>query len=203
MLERLADWCYRRRWQTVGLWVLALILSIVLSGAFGGDFNADFSAPSSDSTTAFDLLDERFPAQGGNTIDVVYKAKTPTTDPAVQQQITVLTGKLLDTPLVDSVAQNPAPSQDPTIGALVVQLDDTGSRGDFDRARILKIVDVIRAANVPSQDACSTGAGACALQVEAGGQVVAQTESADFGSSAIGFLGAIFILLIANRFYLP
>ena len=44
MLERLADWCYRRRWQTVGLWVLGLVLAIGLSGAFGGDFNADFSA---------------------------------------------------------------------------------------------------------------------------------------------------------------
>ncbi|MEA3055613.1 MAG: putative drug exporter of the superfamily [Actinomycetota bacterium] len=185
MLERLADWCYRRRWQTLGLWVLGLVLSLVLAGAFGGDFNADFSAPSSDSTTAFELLDARFPAQGGNTIDVVYKADATTANPAVQQQIAALEAKLKAQRLVDSVTPNPAPSQDPKIGALVVQLQDNGSRGDFDRARILSIVDVIRAANAPG------------LQVEAGGQVVAQTESADFGSSGLGFLAAILILLVA------
>src|SRR4051812_2948370 len=113
MLERLADWCYRRRWQTLGLWVLGLILSLVLAGAFGGDFNADFSAPSSDSTTAFKLLDARFPAQGGNTIDVVYKADATTANPAVQQQIAALEAKLKAQQLVDSVTPNPAPSQDP------------------------------------------------------------------------------------------
>src|SRR4051812_36571372 len=124
MLVRLADWCYRRRWQTVGLWVLALVVSLGLSGAFGGDFNADFSAPASDSTTAFDLLHDRFPAQGGNTIDVVFKtdAKGGATDPAVQSKIDALTAKLKTHPLVSSVAPNPAPSQNPAIGALVVQL---------------------------------------------------------------------------------
>src|SRR4051794_17492416 len=185
MLERLADWCYRRRWQTVGLWVLTLVLSIVLSGAFGGDFNTDFSAPSSDSTTAFDLLDARFPAQGGNTIDVVYKASTAAADPAVQQQIAALTTKLEANALVSSVATNPAPSQDPAIGALVVQLKDAGERNNFDRDAVIKLVDVVRAANAPG------------LQVEAGGQVVAETESADFGSSGLGFLAAIIILLVA------
>jgi RND superfamily putative drug exporter len=169
----------------VGLWVLALVLSIVLSGAFGGDFNADFSAPSSDSTTAFDLLDARFPAQGGNTIDVVYRADATTADPAVQQQIQALSGKLTANSLVESVTPNPAPSQDPKIGALVVQLKDVGARNDFDRDAVIKVVDTIRAANTSG------------LQVEAGGQVVAETESADFGSSGLGFLAAIIILLVA------
>jgi RND superfamily putative drug exporter len=198
MLERLADWCYRRRWQTVGMWVLGLVLAIGLSSAFGGDFNADFSAPSSDSTTAFDLLDARFPAQGGNSIDVVYKAKTSVTDPAVQQRVGALVAAVEKSPLVDNVTPSQGRSQDPTIGALSVQLKDNGKRGDFDRAGVLALVDTIRAANVPSQAVCSKpGATACELQVEAGGQVVSETESANFGSSGIGFLAAVLILLIA------
>src|SRR3954451_962418 len=198
MLERLADWCYRRRWQTVGIWVLGLVVVVGLSGAFGGDFNADFSAPSSDSTTAFDLLDARFPAQGGNSIDIVYKAKTSVTDPAVQQRVGALVAAVKKSPLVDNVTPSQGVSQGPTIGALSVQLKDNGKRADFDRPGVLAIVDAIRAANVPSQAVCSKpGATACELQVEAGGQVVSETESANFGSSGIGFLAAVVILLIA------
>src|SRR4029079_11986025 len=111
MLERLADWCYRRRWQTVGIWVLGLVLASGLSGAFGGDFNADFSAPKSDSTSAFDLLDERFPAQGGNSIDVVYKSKAPVTDPAVTQRIAALQAAIKKNALVDNIAPSRAPSK--------------------------------------------------------------------------------------------
>ncbi|MEA3019793.1 MAG: putative drug exporter of the superfamily [Actinomycetota bacterium] len=197
MLERLADWCYRRRWQTVGLWVIALVLSIGLSGAIGGDFHADFSAPKTDSTAAFKLLDARFPAQGGHTIDVVYKAKTSAADPSVKQQIDALVAKVKTLPLVDNVTPSQAPSQNPAIGALSIQLVDTGTRGDPDKTSVLAIVDVIRAANVPSQKVCAAGSAACTLQVEAGGQAVAQTEGASFGSSGLGFIAAIIILLVA------
>src|SRR4051812_2599980 len=185
MLERLAAWCYTRRWQTVGLWVLLLVVTLALSSAFGGEFNTDFSAPKSDSTSAFDILDARFPAQGGNTIDVVYKADAGAADPQVQAAMTALGDKLKADPLVENVSPNPAPSQDPSIGALVVQLTDVKDRNDFDIEAIRHIVTVIQAA------------GTDGLQVEAGGQVVAQTEGAEFGSSGVGFLAAIIILLVA------
>src|SRR3954463_2186271 len=111
MLERLADWCYRHRRRVVLLWLAALVVSIGLASAFGGDFNADFSAPSSDSTTAFDLLDARFPAQGGNSIDIVYKAKTAVTDPAVQQRVGALIAAVQKSPLVDNVTPSQGRSQ--------------------------------------------------------------------------------------------
>jgi RND superfamily putative drug exporter len=185
MLERLADLCYRRRWRVVLIWIALLVIVSGLAGAIGGEFNTDFSAPSSDSTSAFDLLDQRFPAQGGNTIDVVFKSKTPTTDPAVQQQIAALSAAIAKDPLVDSVAPTPAPSQDPTISSLAVQLNDNDSRNDFDIAGVRRLVSTIRSANTST------------LQVEAGGQIVAETEQGDFGSSGLGFLAAIVILLIA------
>ena len=185
MLERLADWCYHRRWRVVLLWLGGLVVASVLAGVFGGDFNQDFSAPSSDSTTAFDLLDARFPAQGGNTIDLVYRAKAGAADPGVQARIDALAKQIAQDPLVDSVAKVPAPSQDPTIGAYTVQIVNKGDRNDFDIPGIKRLVKTIRAASAPD------------LQVEAGGQVVMETEQGSFGSSGIGFLAAILILLFA------
>src|SRR4051812_9798347 len=164
MLERVADWSYRRRRRVVLLWLAALVVSIGLASAFGGEFNQDFSAPSSDSTTAFDLLDARFPAQGGNTIDLVYRADAGTTDPGVQARIKALTDEIAGDPLVDNVTVVPAPSLDPTIGAYTIQLVNTGDRADDDVTGVKRIVATIHAAE---------GDG---LQVEAGGQVVAETE---------------------------
>src|SRR3954451_8380478 len=128
MLERLADWCYRRRRRVVLLWLAALVVSIGLASAFGGEFNQDFSAPSSDSTTAFDLLDARFPAQRGNTIDLVYRADAGSADPGVQARIKALSDKGAADPLVHTVAVVPAPARAPAIDAYTIQLVNAGVR---------------------------------------------------------------------------
>ena len=49
-------------------------VAVVLSSAFGGEFKADYSAPGSDSEPAQQLLAERFPAQSGDTVDVVVRS---------------------------------------------------------------------------------------------------------------------------------
>ena len=50
--------------------------------SFGGDFKADYSAPGSDSSEAQQLLESRFPAQSGDTVDVVVRADGGLDDPA-------------------------------------------------------------------------------------------------------------------------
>ena len=70
-LGRLADLSYRRRGRTVLAWIAALMLAVGLAAAFSGTFTADYSAPGSDSSQAQTLLEERFPAQQGDTVDVV------------------------------------------------------------------------------------------------------------------------------------
>src|SRR4029453_716277 len=73
-LGRLGRVAYRRRGRGSPLWVAALATAAWLSVAFAGDFQADYSAPGSDSRAALDLLEQRFPAQSGATIDVVVRA---------------------------------------------------------------------------------------------------------------------------------
>ena len=83
-LGRLADLTYRHRLLTVVAWVAALGLAVVLAGAVGGEFKADYSAPGSDSSAAQQLLEDEFPAQSGDTVDVVVRSDRPVTDPAVK-----------------------------------------------------------------------------------------------------------------------
>src|SRR3954453_2229019 len=78
-LGRLADLAYRHRLLTVVSWLAALAVSVVLAGAVGGEFKADYSAPGSDSSAAQQLLEKEFPAQSGDTVDVVVRTAGPAT----------------------------------------------------------------------------------------------------------------------------
>ena len=71
MLVRLADWCFRRRRLVVAAWVVALVGSVVLAGAFGGDSRQDYLQPGSESKAASDTLEERFPQESGDTVQIV------------------------------------------------------------------------------------------------------------------------------------
>ena len=79
-LGRLADVAFRHRGRTVLAWVATLMLAVGLTAAFGGEFTADYSAPGSDSLQAQDLLEAEFPAQAGDSIDVVVPSGTGLSD---------------------------------------------------------------------------------------------------------------------------
>jgi putative drug exporter of the RND superfamily len=102
-LGRLAGVSFRHRWRVVLAWVAALALAIGLAAAANGEFSADYSAPGSDSEQAQTLLEEQFPSQSGDTIDVVVRSAAPVTDPAVQQDVSALLDELTSLPHVVGV----------------------------------------------------------------------------------------------------
>ena len=85
---------FRHRGRVVLTWVATLALAIGLSGAFGGDFTADYSAPGSDSSQAQQLLEERFTARAGDSVDVVVVAEQGADDPAVRADVAALLTEL-------------------------------------------------------------------------------------------------------------
>ena len=64
-MRRFATWCTGHRKTVIIGWIVALIGVGMISGSVGSDFSEEFKLPSSDSQEAFDLLEERFPAQSG------------------------------------------------------------------------------------------------------------------------------------------
>ena len=83
MLVRLADWCYRRRRAVIALWIAALVGSFALSSAFGGEFRQDYLQPGSESQAASKTLEERFPQQSGDTVQIVLHADDGVGSPGV------------------------------------------------------------------------------------------------------------------------
>ena len=184
-LGRLARVTFRRRGRTVLAWLLALGVAIGLAASFGGDFKADYSAPGSDSQEAQTLLEERFPSQAGDTVDVVVRA-----DGGIQGQeraVQDLLAELGSVAHVDSVSdpfQDPAGvSQDGTTLVAHVRLDveNPVDMPREDSERMLEIAD-----------AASTDG----LQVGLGGQSIVQAEQGEIGSEGLGLAAAAIILLI-------
>src|SRR5215211_1532210 len=66
-------------WKRSLLLVLAVLVTLgVLASTVGGSFTDDFSAPGTESQRALDLLDQRFPAQSGDTATVVFSVESGT-----------------------------------------------------------------------------------------------------------------------------
>ena len=184
-LGRLARVTFRRRGRTVLAWLGTLVVAVLLSMSVGGEFTADYSAPGSDSKEAQTLLEDRFPAQAGDTVDVVVRA-----DGGVQgqeQAVQELLAELGSVPHVVAVSdpfQDPAGiSQDGT--TLVAHL-----RLDVENPVDMPIADSEQMLDIADE---ASGAG---FQVGLGGQSIVQAEQGEIGSEGLGLAAAAIILLI-------
>ena len=188
ILVRLADLGYRRRGRTVLAWIAALAAVLALSSTYGGTFTADYSAQGSDSAVARELLSERFPAVSGQAIDVVVRAETGVSDPAVRAQLEQL---LTATRGIPHVVGTTSP------------YDPTGAVSADGRTAVGQVqLDIIGPDDMPVTDtqqiiALAEAAEDDGLRIELAGQVVANAEGGAIGSEALGFAAAALILLLA------
>jgi putative drug exporter of the RND superfamily len=186
-LGRLGGLAFRNRGKFVLAWVAALAVAFGLSTAFAGDFAADYTAPGSDSRQAQDLLEERFPGQAGDTIDVVIHAADGVDDPDVQAQVTALVAELGSLPHVVSV-------EDPYV-------TPGGIAPDGQTLLSHLRLDVVNPVDMPIEDtellleAAESAAGP-GFDVALGGFAVQLAEEGEIGSEGIALVAAALILLV-------
>jgi len=184
-MGRIGRLTYRYRGRTVLLWLAALALAAGLSSAFGGDFAADYSAPGSDSKAAQELLQERFPAQSGEIVDVVVRADGGVA--AARADVQTLLSDLAAVPHVAGV-------DDPYIAPGGISPD-----GHTLVAHLR--LDVVNPNDMPVADserllAIAERADRAGVEVALGGQAVQLAEQGEIGSEGIGLLAAAVILLL-------
>jgi putative drug exporter of the RND superfamily len=73
-LYRLGQRAARRRWITVGIWIVAVFTIFAVGNALGGKLVDDFNLPDSESQRAYDLLAERYPTASGTSAFIVFHA---------------------------------------------------------------------------------------------------------------------------------
>jgi RND superfamily putative drug exporter len=190
-MRRFASWTTSHRAVTIVGWVVGLFAMLFLAAAVGSDFNEEFSLPSSDSKDALDLLENRFPAQAGDTVQIVYKADSGVEAPAVKRKMEGVFAKAAALPHVSGVASPyeeggaGAVSEDGKIAYATAQFNVTTDK--LNEGEVKKIMDAARAAD---------GDG---LQVETGGAAVEEVrgEEEESFSEGIGILAAVVVLLIS------
>src|SRR3954451_21010569 len=163
-MRRFATWCTGHRKTVILGWIVALVVVGFISGAAGSDFSEEFKLPASDSKEAFDLLESKFPAQSGDSAQIVFKAKGGVEAPAVKKEMTAAFRAIEKFPHVSEVASPyveggaAAVSEDGDIAYATIQFDAAADKLDKEKTR-----EIIAIAQKPAGDA---------LQVELGGNLV-------------------------------
>jgi len=190
-MRRFATWTTGHRKTVIIGWIVALIGVGMISGAVGSDFSEEFKLPSSDSTEAFELLEDRFPQQSGVTAEIVYKAPAGADSPAVRKKMEGVFAEAEKLPHVSGVASPYATggagaiSKDGEIAYATVQYDVSTDK--LEKSDIKKLISIGEAAN--GED----------LKVAVGGSPVEEVRGEEEGgdsSFAIGLLAAVIILLL-------
>src|SRR3982751_2180791 len=188
-MRRFATWTTGHRKTVIIGWILALIVVGGISGSAGSDFSEEFKLPAPDSQEAFDLLENKFPAQSGDSAQIVFKAEGGVEAPAVKSEMTKAFGKIEEFPHVSEVASPyvkggaAAISEDGEIAYATIQFDAAGNKLDKEKTR-----EIIAVAQKPAGDG---------LKVELGGNLISEAEQEEGDASfGIGVLAAMIILLI-------
>jgi RND superfamily putative drug exporter len=187
---RIARWTMAHRRIVILAWLAATIGVYGVSTSIGTKTASNFTLPGTGSQQATDLLKGRFPAQAGDSDQIVFRARAgKLTDTSNRRTIGATLAKVSHLPHVTGVLSPYATgaravSPDGTIGFATVTFD--------------KRADALPKPAVEKVITTAEGARSRALQVELGGQAVEQTQRASIGfATSVGVGAAIVILLIS------
>jgi RND superfamily putative drug exporter len=188
-MRRFATWITGHRKTVIFGWIVALVLIAGVSGSVGAHYAEEFKLPKSDSQEAFDLLENKFPAQSGDSSQIVFKADAGVESPAVKKKMEGVFKEVEQFPHVSEVASPykeggaAAISEDGKIAYATIQFDAPNNKLNKDKTR--EIISIAK------------GAAGEGLQVELGGSAITEAEQEEGDSSfGIGLLAAMVVLLI-------
>jgi putative drug exporter of the RND superfamily len=189
-LGRWAARCYDRRRAVLLVWILVIIGVTALSQVIGTRFEDDFSAGNTPSQQAADILSSRFPAQAGDTADVVFHSAAPIDAPGNKAAIDRVVRRLGPLAHVVSVVGPFSPgathqvAADGHIAYAVVQFDTTSDR--------------LPAKSVQAVISTAEAAARRGFAVALGGDPISTVVTAAPGSSeGIGITAAVLIMVLA------
>jgi putative drug exporter of the RND superfamily len=185
---RIAHWCATHRALTIVAWLLTAVVVTFAAQAAGTKEIASFRLPGTESQRVYDLLADRFPAQNGDSDQIVFRARTGTlrdgeARAGVESALRGVRRQGIVANVSDPLAEGGRLTPDGRTG--VAEVLYRGSINDF-------TVDELTAV----EDAAFAGRRAV-LQVEHGGfgaQIVRQGGGGP--SEFIGILAAAVVLLI-------
>jgi putative drug exporter of the RND superfamily len=191
-LAGFARWCFVHRKAVLAGWLIALIGFFAIGQAVGSVYSQSESLPGTDSTQALSVLQKDYPAQAGDSDQIVVQAKQGTLrSPAAEAAVTSMLARVARLPHVRSVSSPYGPggqiSRDGTIGLATVNLD--AQADSIPNAAVQVIVSTAQSAD------------SSLLNVQLGGAAVENVAvpSGDYTSVLLGIVLALIILFVAFR----
>src|SRR5437763_10371874 len=178
-----------RRLVAIG-WIAVAVGVFASSSSVGTRKANNFSLPNTGSQRATDLLKSRFPAQAGDSDQIVFHARSgKLADPALRRTVTSVIARVASLPHVTAVvspygAGSTAISTNGTIGFATVAFDKRAN--ELPKAAIQRVIDTAQSARSP------------ALQVELGGQAIEQAQQAGIGFATVVGMGAAIVILLLS-----
>src|ERR671914_432731 len=133
LLGNLAAWAAGHWKRSLAIVAVVLVALGVAAGAGGGSFVDDFRTPGTESQSAIDVLDERFPAASGDTANVVFAVdsgtlRAPERRAAIERTVEEIGSQPHVTSAPNPFARDSRQlSEDARIAYVPVQYDDTAS----------------------------------------------------------------------------
>jgi putative drug exporter of the RND superfamily len=190
IVARVAGAAVRHRRTAVLAWLVLLIGALGVSGALGTAYSDNFSLPGTESQRASDLLKRDFPAQAGDSDQIVLATRQgAVTEAAVRARVEPMLAAIAKLPHVSGVVSpyavkgGAAISGDRQVAFATVTFDE--------RANLIPVAATERVIERAKAAASST------LEVALGGQAIEQAQKPALGAAtAVGLLAAIVVLLI-------
>ncbi len=139
----LAEMAHKRRWLVLGFWMFALVGMGGVTKSAGTAFSSSFELPNTESSRVQEILSKEFPAQGGDSSQIVIKTSGKLTSPENKAKVEQLMAEVGKSPIVKSIdspfdPRTAALSSDQTIGFATIHFK--GNAQDLPKEEIKKVV---------------------------------------------------------------
>jgi RND superfamily putative drug exporter len=190
IVGRVARYAISHRRMTIVAWLAVLVAALGTSAAVGSHYTNNNSLKGTQSQRATDLLRRDFPAQAGDTDQIVlHVPRGSVRDQAIRTRVAPMLARVASLPHVTGVVSPYGPggsrqiSGSGTIAFATVTFDERANA--LPKAAVNRVISVAQSARTP------------ALDVQLGGQAIEQVQGVSLGpATAVGILAAMIVLLI-------
>jgi RND superfamily putative drug exporter len=191
-MANFARWCFVHRKAVLAGWLIALIGFFAVGLKVGANYAENDSLPGTDSTKALSVLQTNYPAQAGDSDQIVVQARQGTLrSPIAETAVTSMLARVAKLPYVRSVTSPYGPggqiSKDGTIGLATVNL--AAQANSVPNSAVQTLISTAQSAD------------RSLLNVQLGGAAIENVAvpSGDFTSVMLGIVLALVVLFFAFR----
>jgi RND superfamily putative drug exporter len=186
-MKFLADMAHKRRWLVLAVWLFAIVGVGGAAKSAGSAFSSSFDLPDTESARVQEILAKEFPAQRGDSSQIVIETTGKLTSPDNQATIERLMAEVAKSPIVESInspfdPRSAALNAEENIGFATVHFNDRAQ--ELPKEEIKNVVEVAQSFESTS------------MEINLSGAVIKLANAVEPSSSEVIAILAAFLVLL-------